>query len=520
MAKREFISPFLPYFLEAASYVLSGKIGGGKVPQERIRIISQGTPVTHRGSILYWMHMNRRWSWNFAIDRLLEWRAQGLQNVIVLETLPFHQVLTDRHAAFVMQGMQESESLAEGAPFVYRAELRKCGKVLVEYLQQLMKTVDVVIVDDHPGREYRRFLESLPDHTSARIEAVDSCGLIPFRSVWRYFPTARGFRSFLRSYLPENLFALPDPRSLIERLDSAEKANRSFVTDWQRNDEVVLSPQQVARELPIDHSATVVSTPGGPSAARKRWREFLETSLEQYPERRNHPDENGVSGMAPYLHFGYISPYEMVVDLLKRAVEMGWSCEQSPKDARAEIWWNLPPCIAEFLDQFLVWRELGLNLCLHCDNYDHFESLPEWARRTLAKHAFDPRPVTYTLEQLEFAQTHDRVWNAAQNELREEGRIHNYLRMLWGKKIVEWTRDPQTALEWMIYLNNKYGLDGSDPNSYTGITWILGRYDRAWGPERPIFGLVRYMSTDNARRKIRLKKYLERYAPEIKKSQS
>jgi deoxyribodipyrimidine photo-lyase len=520
MAKSEFISPFRPYFLEAASHVLSGKIGGGKVPQERIRVISQGESVNPGGSVLYWMHMNRRWSWNFAIDRLLEWRAQGLQNVIVLETLPFHQVLTDRHAAFVMQGMQEFEGLAECGPFIYRAQSRKCGQVIVKYVQDLAKTVDVLIVDDHPDRDYRHFLDDLPNHTSARIEAIDSCGLIPFRSASRFFPTARGFRRLVRSHLAESLFALPDPRSLIERFDSPQRPNKPLWIGWLKDHEAIMAPQQAVRELPIDHSAAVVSTPGGPSAARKRWREFRETSLEHYPERRNHPDENGVSGMAPYLHFGFISPYEMVVDLLKRAVEMRWSCEQSPEDARPEIWWNLPPCVAEFLDQLVVWRELGLNLCLHCDNYDHFESLPEWARRTLAKHAFDPRPVTYTLEQLEFAQTHDRVWNAAQNELREEGRLHNYLRMLWGKKIVEWTRDPQTALEWMIFLNNKYGLDGSDPNSYTGITWILGRYDRAWGPERPIFGLVRYMSTDNARRKLRLKKYLERYAPEIKESQS
>ncbi|HOP77584.1 MAG TPA: deoxyribodipyrimidine photolyase, partial [Thermogutta sp.] len=245
----------------------------------------------------------------------------------------------------------------------------------------------------------------------------------------------------------------------------------------------------------------------------------LETALEHYHEWRNHPDENGVSGLAPYLHFGFISPFEMIVDLLKRATEMGWSFDRPSQEADAGTWWNLPPSIAQFLDQLVVWRELGLNLCLRCDDYDRFESLPDWAKKTLTAHASDRRPITYTLEQLENAQTHDRLWNAAQNELREEGRLHNYLRMLWGKKILEWTPDPQTALEWMIYLNNKYGLDGSDPNSYTGISWIFGRYDRPWGPDRPIFGLVRYMSTDSARRKIRLKKYLERYAPEMKETQ-
>ncbi|MGQ9503836.1 MAG: hypothetical protein ACUVQG_02420 [Thermogutta sp.] len=509
-----------PSFLEAASQVLSGKIGGGKVPKERIRVIAEGKPTLSLNQILYWMHINRRWSWNYAVDRILELYAQRPARVIVLETLPFHQTLTDRHAAFVMQGMREHENLAEHGPFFYRGQSRKFGETIRNYVWQIVGATDVLIVDDHPDREYRRFVESLPNYTSARIEAIDSSGLIPFRSVSRLFPTARGFRTVVRSRLAKSLLELPDPRPFTERFDPyGQRLDRPLWPVWREDHEAMQAPEQAVAKLPIDHSAGVVTTQGGSSAARNRWRDFLRTSLEHYHERRNHPDEDGASGMSPYLHFGFISPYEMIVDLLMFAVDMGWSCEQSPKDARPETWWNLPPGVAAFLDQILVWRELGFNLCSHCEDYDQFESLPEWARRTLAKHAVDPRPISYTLEQLEFAQTHDPIWNAAQNELRQEGRLHNYLRMIWGKKILEWSPDPQTALQRMIYLNNKYGLDGSDPNSYTGITWVLGRYDRPWGPERPILGTVRYMSTDSAKRKIRLKKYLGRYAPETKRSQ-
>jgi len=156
---------------------------------------------------------------------------------------------------------------------------------------------------------------------------------------------------------------------------------------------------------------------------------------------------------------------------------------------------------------------MGFNMSFrHPDSYDQFDSLPDWARKTLQSHASDPRPAIYTPEEFEHAQTHDELWNAAQTELRTTGVIHNYMRMLWGKKILHWTSTPQEALQVMIHLNNKYGLDGRDPNSYSGIFWVLGRYDRAWGPQRPVFGSVRYMTSDSARKKLRLKKYLARFA--------
>jgi deoxyribodipyrimidine photo-lyase len=163
------------------------------------------------------------------------------------------------------------------------------------------------------------------------------------------------------------------------------------------------------------------------------------------------------------------------------------------------------------LDQLVTWRELGFNMCAKRADYDEFESLPDWAQATLRKHAADRRPVLYSEEDFEAAQTHDGLWNAAQTQLVTEGRMDPYLRMLWGKKILEWSASPQRALNLMIHLNNKYALDGRDPNSYNGIFWILGRYDRPWGPERPIFGTVRYMSSQNTARKLRGRKHGEEY---------
>ena len=164
-----------------------------------------------------------------------------------------------------------------------------------------------------------------------------------------------------------------------------------------------------------------------------------------------------------------------------------------------------------FLDQLITWRELGYNMCSKRKDYADFDSLPEWARETLQKHAPDPRPHVYSMADFEAARTSDPLWNAAQRQLVREGRIQNYLRMVWGKKILEWSPSPREALAIMIELNDKYALDGRDPNSYSGIFWTLGRYDRPWAPERPIFGKVRYMSSRNTERKLRLRNYLERY---------
>jgi deoxyribodipyrimidine photo-lyase len=159
----------------------------------------------------------------------------------------------------------------------------------------------------------------------------------------------------------------------------------------------------------------------------------------------------------------------------------------------------------------VTWRELGFNMCRYRDDYDSYESLPDWARATLDEHTADPRPYLYTPDEFEAAETHDPLWNAVQRQLVREGIIHNYLRMLWGKKILEWSPTPRDALRTMIELNNKYALDGRDPNSYSGVFWVLGRYDRPWGPVRPVFGRIRYMTSKNTARKVRLKKYMERF---------
>jgi deoxyribodipyrimidine photo-lyase len=264
--------------------------------------------------------------------------------------------------------------------------------------------------------------------------------------------------------------------------------------------------------LPIDHAVGAVETRGGTTAGRRVLTRFLEDRLPRYLRDRNQPDVEATSGLSPYLHFGHISAHEVFARLAHRE---DWSPDDLAATAtgRRRGWWGTSEPAEAFLDQLVTWRELGFNMCAHRADCNAFEALPGWALRTLARHAGDRRPILYTADQLERARTHDPLWNAGQRQLVREGRLHSYIRMLWGKKILEWSARPEDALAVMIELNNKYALDGRDPNSYSGIFWVLGRYDRPWGPERPVFGTVRYMSSESTARKLRVREYIRRYAP-------
>jgi deoxyribodipyrimidine photo-lyase len=250
---------------------------------------------------------------------------------------------------------------------------------------------------------------------------------------------------------------------------------------------------------------------GGSVDAEKRLKKFFSVTIDKYNDDRNHPDEHATTGLSPHLHFGHVSAHEVVAKLLDHE---DWTPDRASKpNGKNHGFWNISAGGEAFLDQVLTWREMGFNMSFREPNkYDKFDSLPDWAKATHAEQASTERPIVYSLEQFERAETHDELWNAAQREIVRTGVMHNYMRMLWGKKILQWTATPQDALRIMVHLNNKYGLDGRDPNSYSGIFWVLGRYDRAWGPKRPIFGSVRYMTSDSARRKLRLKDYLRRFA--------
>jgi len=239
---------------------------------------------------------------------------------------------------------------------------------------------------------------------------------------------------------------------------------------------------------------------------------FLKKKLALYLEARNHPDAEGTSDLSPYLHFGHIAVHEVFKKIVQQEEWVSGQISRKTTGGRTG-WWGMGEAAEAFLDQLITWRELGFNMCGLQKDYDQYGSLPGWALKTLHDHKNDPRSYLYSPVVLERAESHDALWNAAQTQLLEEGRIHNYLRMVWGKKILQWTASPEEALDVMIELNNKYALDGRDPNSYSGIFWVLGRYDRAWGPERPVFGKVRFMSSKNTLRKLKTREYMQKYTP-------
>jgi deoxyribodipyrimidine photo-lyase len=251
---------------------------------------------------------------------------------------------------------------------------------------------------------------------------------------------------------------------------------------------------------------------GGARAAQDALETFVSDRLPRYSELHNEPEADITSRLSPYLHFGHLAAH-LVFDRVMR--QEGWSKRRiagKPAAGAREGWWRTSPPTERFLDQLIVWRELGYNMCAkRPDGYDRYDSLPDWAQETLRAHRRDRRPVVYDLATLERGATHDPLWNAAQGQLLREGWFHSYMRMLWGKKILEWSRTPQDALERMITIMNRWSLDGRNPNSYSGYFWTLGRYDRPW-PERPIFGTVRSMSSGNTARKIAVRRYIDKFA--------
>ncbi len=447
---------------------------------------------------------------NFALQRAVDW-ANGLgKPLLILEALRCdYEWASDRLHQFVIDGM--------------RANQRRCGDRAGYYpylepnvgdgrglLKELSDDAAVVVTDDFPCFFLPRMLNAAEKHVNVRFEAVDSNGVLPFNATDRTFHRAVDFRRYMQRCIAEHLSATPrvEPLNALERKEAIKPAKR-ITTRWPAAD---LASESLLENLPIDKAVPVAPATGGTDAAVEVLERFVSERLGDYTESRNR-HKDATSELSPHLHFGHISSH----DVFRAIVEVeDWDIEQLSDTRRGqrEGFWNMSRPAEAFLDQIITWRELGYNFTSHQPDYQRYESLPDWARKTLEEHANDERPEQYSDEQLERAETGDPIWNAAQRQLVMEGRMHNYVRMLWGKKVLQWSESPRLALERLIHLNNKYALDGRNPNSYSGIFWCFGRFDRAWGPERPIFGKIRYMTSDSTKRKIDTKSYLRAYGAE------
>ncbi|MDQ1347830.1 MAG: deoxyribodipyrimidine photo-lyase [Acidobacteriota bacterium] len=484
------------------------------VPPDRVRVVVDRPPRPGGEFVLYWMIAQRRLGWNFALDRAIAWAEELGKPLVVLEALRCdYRWASDRIHRFVIEGMAENARRAAGKRLLYLPYVEPAPGAGKGLLRALSQRACLIVTDDFPCFFLPRMVEAAARQVECRLEAVDGNGLFPLSATDAALPTAYAFRRILQKQLPAHLDSMPAAAPLdtlavpvLERLLVKGSALR-----WDRaSDETLAGSAAALAALPIDHSVAPGVLHGGSAAAEAHLSTFLYQKLLLYAENRNQPDEDGASGLSPYLHFGHISVHQILHELAQ--VER-WSPEDvAPSTSGARSgWWRMSPPAEGFLDQVVTWREVGYHFCHHRADYDRFESLPPWALATLAKHGSDLRAPRYELEDLAAAGTYDPLWNAAQRQLAAEGRMHNYLRMLWGKKVLEWSATPQEALGTLIELNNKYALDGRNPNSYSGIFWCFGRFDRPWGPERPIFGTVRYMSSANTARKLHLKGYLARH---------
>lgn len=454
----------------------------------------------------------RRPRWNFALQHAAAYAARLGKPLVVLEALRVgYPWASDRLHQFVLDGMRANkayfrETAATYVPYVEPEEGHGRG-----LLAALAESACVVVTDDYPTFFIPRMQEKAAASIDARFELVDSNGLLPLRATDRVFARAFDFRRFLQRNLLEHLgeFPIEDPLKGLSLPCPTDDLLSKHTGQWRPASDAVLRGDAI-NSLPIDHDVGRVDFQGGYVAGEATARSFLDTRIDRYATERSHPDANAASGLSPWLHFGHVSAHQVFHEL---TLNEGWDPEQvsSKRGGQREGWWGMSQSAEAFLDELITWREVGYNMSTHRNDYDQYESLPGWAQQTLAAHENDPRPHVYTLDQFAQSETHDPIWNAAQRELVTTGRMQNYLRMLWGKKILEWSPTPRDALATMIELNNKYAVDGRDPNSYSGIFWVLGRYDRAWGPERPIFGKIRYMSSDNTKRKLRMRDYLGRF---------
>ena len=458
----------------------------------RVRLALDAPPREDGRYVLYWMTMYRRPEWNFALERAVQWAARLQRPLVVLEALRCdYPWASERLHRFVLEGMRDNRAAFARKPVLYYPYVEPepgAGKGL---LAALARDACLVVGDDFPAFMLPRMARAAAEQVGCRFELVDSNGLLPMHSTQRVFGRAVDFRRHLQKELPRWLEQLPAADPLARRKLPAAELRSAIERRWPQ---AAGDLPALAAKISFRHPVPPAPIRGGRKAALARMRSFLDEQLGHYPEQRSEPEADGTSGLSPFLHFGHISVHEIFAALAKREK---WSLKKLGKaNGRKEGWWGMSPAAEAWLDQLVTWRELGFNFCARRPgDYDRYESLPGWAQATLEAHRRDKREHLYSFEELEGARTHDPLWNAAQRQLVREGWFHNYLRMLWGKKILEWSAHPREALEKMIALMNKYALDGRNPNSYSGYLWTLGRYDRPWGPERPIFGTVRYMSS-------------------------
>jgi deoxyribodipyrimidine photo-lyase len=455
------------------------------VEQERIRRLNNAPERPDRKYVLYWAQANRRVDANHGLLHAAEIANRLRLPVLYYEGITYaYRYANDRLHTFMMQGVPETAKRLKKAGIGYVFYLRRNADCRSNVFYQLAQGAAAVVTDEYPVFIVRGHNSRVPSKLDTACYAVDSSCVVPMSQIPVRQYGAYTIRPKINKLLPKYL-KVPDPLRVKCRF---EEAFPSFHVEVTKKN----IPELVS-SCDIDHSIKPsLSFEGGRLAAEKLLRFFLQSNLKRFDRDRNEPSEHATSHMSPYLHFGQISSLEIALAVKEHAAQHHFMADG-------------------YLEELIVRRELSFNYVRHVESPERLENLPDWARETMKKHAADKRDPIYTPQQMERAETYDDLWNATQKEMILRGKIHGYYRMYWGKKVLEWSRAYQDAVDWMIDTHGKYALDGRDPNTYTNILWCFGLHDRAWG-ERPIFGKIRYMSGDSTRRKTNAKAYIAEIA--------
>lgn len=452
------------------------------VEPERIRQLNHDKFKPERKYVLYWAQANRRVESNHGLLRTVELANQLRLPVLYYEELTCScPYASDRFHAFILNGVPETAKRLNAKGIGYCFYLPKHKNDANDVLYRLGKDAAAVVTDDYPVFIPSQRNATAPQKIDVPYYVVDSSCIVPMSKIEKRQYAAYTIRPRIHKLLPE-YFKPADELHVNHRYHGPK-------LQWHTEVTPAIIPRLPA-ECEIDHSVKPsLSFDGGRLSAEKRLRFFLAQNLRRYAKGRNNPSEHATSDLSPYLHFGQISSLEVAIAAKEYAAEHKLIA-------------------AEFLEELIVRRELSFNYARHVNDPGSLDNLPEWAQTTMREHAHDRRDPIYTRGQLERAETHDEIWNASQKEMLLRGKIHGYYRMYWGKKIIEWSATHKEAAETMIYLHDRYALDGRDPNTYTNILWCFGLHDRPWG-ERPIYGSLRYMSFEGMKRKTGWKAYVD-----------
>jgi len=446
----------------------------------RVTVRRGGAPEKGGECIVYWMQRAQRGRDNHALNAAVACgNALGLPVVAYFAGIKNFPHANLRHYAFLNQGLPDvEEDCAErGVGFVMR---RAPDEDHLKFFADVKAAM--VIGDENPMREPERWRVLIADELRVPFWTVDADVIVPSKLLEKAQFSAAVARPRLFRALPEFLVPYENPRA-----EKEWKKPRGFHADDVRAD-ITRGWREFDRSV-----APVEAWTGGHHAAIKRLQKFCGEMLESYDRDRNHPETDGTSKLSPYLHYGHIGPQTI-------ALAVDAAAKKNPKLRGAR---------EKFFDELITWRELSVNFVRYQPEYDSPECADKWAKETIAEHDRDQREVLYKLPQLEFAKTYDELWNAAQIQMVRYGWMHNYMRMYWAKKILEWTPNVRIAMKVAIYLNDKYEIDGRDPGGYAGIAWsMLGKFDRVWF-DRPIFGKRRYMSGASTGKKFLSELYIQ-----------